>query len=540
MPDERDMTERTWTVRRVLTLPAFEGARVLAGEAGLDRGVDRVERSDDPAARPPAGPGTFLLTTPSRLPHRPDPARRFIVGLIDAGVTALGVAPDGEDSGRPSDHLLEPAGEYDVPVILLPEGVSPDHLVNAFLSATLDQQIRQSQRRELVHGLFLGIVLDGQGLAEIASRLAEVTRGPVAIVEASGEILAGARTEGMSSNEEPLTRIGLTDADDTVLVDGRPVTCLQAPIYAGRRLHGHVVALEPSDAVSDERLVIASAATAAALVLERQTEVVAQVQRYQSDFMYQLLRGSITEAADVRRRSEPFGWDLERRVIVLALERDDPQQDAPHGELPPIPLAIRSPILTRDPHAAVVKLRDDVVVVTEAFAWENGRANALRYAQSLQRTATLAYGTSVSVGMSRPVTQVLDIPHAYDQAITALRVGRRLHGRGVASHFNELGANRVLSLVEDQEELNSFAREVLGELVENGERVSDLRRTLEVLLETNVNVAESARRLHYHYNTLRLRMEKLEQMVGPFRDDAQVRLNVHLALLIRRMESPSS
>jgi len=425
-------------------------------------------------------------------------------------------------------------------VVLFPAGTPTDHLPNAFLSAVLDQQAQRATQRESLHSLFLNIVLNGLGLTEISAQLSEITRGPIAIIEPSGEILAGVGTEAYSEVQGPLTRVRLMEQDDTVLANGRVVPCFQAPINAGPRLHGHVLALGLSGTLPDERLAVASAATAAALVLERQTEVVAQVQRYQSNFMYQLLRGNITEVADVRRRSAPFGWDLERRVIVLVLERDDPQQGAASDTFPPIPLAIRSPVLSRDPQASVVRLRSEIVVVTEAFAWENGRANALAYAQSLQRAATQAHGASVSVGMSRPVNLVLDIPRAYDQAVTALRVGRRLHGLGVASHFNELGVNRILSLVEDHEELNSYAREVLGELVEDGERVSDLRRTLEVLLETNVNVSESARRLHYHYNTLRLRIEKLEKIVGPFRDDAQVRLNVHLALLIRRMENPAS
>lgn len=389
------------------------------------------------------------------------------------------------------------------------------------------------------HDVFLRSVLEGGGLPAIAAGLTDAVRRSVLIVDPAGGVLAGRRAEGDPAATDLPASVALTDDEGTILIDGAEASCTPAPVLAGSRLHGHVIVLGSFAPSPSDLAAIESASTAAALVLARQAEVIEQEQKYQSSFMYQLLRGSITEATDAVRRSELFGWGLDRRVIALVVRRDDPADVGADEELPPIPLGVRSLVLTRDPKATVVRLTDEIVVVTEAFPWENGVANALRYAHSLRKASTQGYGASVSVGMSRPVTHVLDVPRAYDQAVTAFRVGRRLYGRGFAAHFSELGIDRVLSLVEDRDELSSFAQEVLGDLAGDGDRAADLRRTLEVLLETNVNVAESARRLHYHYNTLRFRIEKLERIVGPFRDDARVRLNVQVALLIRRMIPPT-
>ena len=116
-----------------------------------------------------------------------------------------------------------------------------------------------------------------------------------------------------------------------------------------------------------------------------------------------------------------------------------------------------------------------------------------------------------------------------------------MHGRGAVAHFDGLGVFRLLSLVEDTTELRAFAEETLRELArpdgpgaESGE-VADLRRTLEVLLETNLNVAETARLLHFHYNTLRYRIAKLERMLGPFTRDPHLRLSLHVALQVVQM-----
>jgi purine catabolism regulator len=145
---------------------------------------------------------------------------------------------------------------------------------------------------------------------------------------------------------------------------------------------------------------------------------------------------------------------------------------------------------------------------------------------------------SFCAGVSRLVSEPTShdgIAIGYTQARKAVAVGRRVHGNGSVSHFDSLGVHRLLSLVPDTAELKSFAAEVLGELTADNPEAADLRRTLQALLDTNLNVAETARVLHFHYNTLRYRIGKLERIVGPFSTDANLRLDVALALQVVQM-----
>jgi purine catabolism regulator len=185
----------------------------------------------------------------------------------------------------------------------------------------------------------------------------------------------------------------------------------------------------------------------------------------------------------------------------------------------------------RDPHAAVVNFNREVVVLLGLPA--DGDVD--RLVAELVRLVKGDGGggrRSFSLGVSRSAAQPQELAQAYEQARAAVRIGRRLHGNGARTSFDRLGVHRLLSLIDDGAELRGFVADVLGDLVADTAENADLRRTLAVLLETNCNVAETARRLHFHYNTLRYRIGKLERTVGPFTTDAMLRLDLMLALRV--------
>jgi DNA-binding PucR family transcriptional regulator len=188
-------------------------------------------------------------------------------------------------------------------------------------------------------------------------------------------------------------------------------------------------------------------------------------------------------------------------------------------------------VRSRDPRAAVASFNEEVLTLLGVPA-DGGVDRLVAELDRLVRRDGGVGRRSYSLGVSRVAATPDRLPDAYEQARKAIRIGRRLHGDGARASFDKLGVHRLISLVPDPAELRGFVDEVLGELAADTPDNADLRHTLAVLLDANCNVAEAARRLHFHYNTLRYRIGKLERAVGPFMTGASLRLDLALALRV--------
>ncbi len=242
-----------------------------------------------------------------------------------------------------------------------------------------------------------------------------------------------------------------------------------------------------------------------------------------------LLRDALTGRASPEGLGE-LGLDLlEEPCVVLVAALDRPAEDR-RAEQAHFAAAWRS---ATDRLGSSLPCADLATEVVALLPLADGPAPRRAGEEQVQRAVATVAGEvgGFTCGVSR-AARVTGLPAAYDQASRAVEVGRRVHGGGVTSFFDDLGLDRLLAAVPDREELRGFARDVLGPLAGDDPEAEALRVTLQALLDTNFNVAEAARAQFFHYNTMRYRLAKIERLVGPVSSDARVRLDVAVALRV--------
>jgi len=514
---------------------------VLAGQAGIGRPVERLNVMTVPDILPWAKPHELMLTTGYPLPR----SARQLTGLVRSfaarDLAAFGIKFGPHISGLPAE-MLRAADEVQLPVIRIPEEVAFDDILSVVLSEIVNRQATAISRAQQIHDSFLDIVLGGGALADIVTKLGELVGGASIIVtDDTGQVLAdslSAEARRMLADAELMDDTGrlrvrqLADGRRAVRLDAQHVL---APLQAGPLRHGYILALRQGAPFDDFAVVaIQQAAVIGALDITRQVATSAVMRQFEANALHDLVSRRPPTAEDVLAWSASFGWNFDRPLVVVVGRPEWASAGA--GAYPSQPDRQRGiaqwifEVHKIDRMAAAAAFTSELVAVMDA---QHGAAAA---PQALWCGLKAVSHREVSLGVSRVFHSAAGVPRAYEEARKALQVGRRMAGPGKTTLFESLGLFRLLSLIDDADELRTFAADTLGGVLQlDPSERGDLLRTLEVLLDTQLNVAEAARIQHFHYNTMRYRIQKLERLIGPFTHDSRLCLQLSVALQILTM-----
>jgi purine catabolism regulator len=405
-------------------------------------------------------------------------------------------------------------------------------------------------RVDALHTGLTQIVLEGGDLAGIAAEVARVLDVGVAFTSTDGRERAASLPEDLRAllvahhllDPTGRLRVERIGADGVALERGE-VRCLR--VAAGGVDLARLVCLRPQEPLtSDDVHALERAAAVAALLITREEAVTAVENKYQGDFLRDLLLRRGADPAYVDEHAATFGWDLARPVVVVAAEIDLAPEEPASGLQrrqwqERFSAAWRQVSRSLETGIPSVDFSSEVVTL---LPLTEGDDDPVAGHGVVRRAVTAVAGDRgggrrpFSVGVSRVAHTLEDLPGAYAQARRAVEVGRRVNGGGSTTFFDQLGLHRLIALIPDgpegDAELRAFVHDVLGPLAERTPEAADLRETLQVLLDTNFNVAEAARLQFFHYNTMRYRVSKLERLLGPLSSDPHLRLDVAVALRV--------
>jgi purine catabolism regulator len=500
---------RTFDVGAVVELLRASEAHVAAGADGLHRPVSGARLAASASNLRGAGAGELVVTTMTTLLATGAAPAPLIDRLDAAQIAGLAVGLDTADALSPA--ILAGADRVALPLITFPESTDVGDVTAAIFDALLEAQRQRLDRVFDIHQRFARIVVAGGGAREIAETLHDLLGAPVAVLD---------------SDRRPTIIVPSDASAEPGVFETAPV---RQRIHAGDQDYGEIVAATDAARVDqDGQVALEGAAMGVAVRLAQANAVAAAQERFQAISLEELVAGHAGDPDDVAERARAFGWDLTRPRAVLLASIDPPfDVSTPAKTVTTIAAAARA---TLGPEA-IVWMRSTTIAALLAPETDDS-AERRRIAEGLrQELDQRVRSVTISIGVGRRVDTPAELPRSFVEASRAVDVGRWAKGRHVTEVFDELGLERLLAAT-PPEDLADFVRRAIGPLVRSDRaNQTNLVETLSLWLETR-NMAEAARRMHVHYNTLKNRLDRIEAALGPVLTDAARLLECEVAIYI--------
>lgn len=304
-------------------------------------------------------------------------------------------------------------------------------------------------------------------------------------------------------------------------------------------MEGHIVVWQKERTFQESDVIaLEHAATVAALYLQRVRAVREVNQRFRDDFLEHLLRGEVNKSSSLQERGLQLGWRPEDKNIVLVAAVTATNYEAIHKFFEQV-----NAFWVRHNYSSVfigIDRSDQIVIL---YPWPKGNSGTEAAQSAWQLAGALAREMATSFkmapfnfGVGRPAASLEEIPRSYQEACMARSLGLSLNGPASVTAYDDLGVYRLLQTCTGTVEAERFLHEVILPIIRWDEaNHGQLLVTLETFLNCGYNYRLAARQLYLHHNTVRYRLETIQEITGYDPNSPEARLNLHLGLKLYRL-----
>ncbi len=585
------------TVRAAMKVGGLRHCRVVAGEGGLDRSIEYVTVMEVPDVVRWLKGKDFLLTSLYAIKDDAAAQEQLIGQLAAVGSAAIAIKTHRFLTEVP-EGILRAAHELNFPVIEIDADVTYIDILTPLMSRILDEGSAERESLEPYLKWLTEVALEGQGVPAMLDAIDRIVENPVTL-ETDLPLEAG-RSSVFPIPLSVEQRAALRKAKHPLRMtrkrrEGGDTPCLVAPLVLRREVRGYLTCWQVGRALREVDLnVLERALPLLALeVLKLQAEIDV-AQKYQSDFLADILLGHPVPPRELAEKSRIFGWDFHLTYQIVVFDVDDFArvtaefagdelriQEFKRSLLRFVERAARTALVQ-----TIVSARSDEIVLlwplqdapsmgsdaqkhtvsgaSAEAASEDARADAgagapaganaaagravaawpeeaevSAFAERIKAAIRQEFpGMTLTAGVARPYPGVAGIATGYQEAVRAIALGRSARGRDSVIRFADLGVYRILSPRADEREWAAFYAETIGPLRRyDQERGARLMETLSAYFACDYNLTVTAETLYIHVNTLKYRLQRIEELTDCQIGSAEGRLKLHIGLKLDALSS---
>ncbi|WP_139991182.1 PucR family transcriptional regulator [Paenibacillus paridis] len=529
-------------LKELVSLPIYANAKVVAGMDGMTNSVQSVNIMDAPDIIHYLKPQELLLTTGYAMKDHPEALLSLVTHMAKVGCAGLAIKTKRFLQEVPAD-VLQCAEKLQFPIIELSLEQSLGDIANYSLSHILEKRTDELNYALTTHKQFSQMIMQGKSTEDVIEALSTLIASPVMLMNQHAGLLfrSSSMTESLYGALPPelYAKAAAVSPHGSFTME-LPQAFAASTSYFTAELHpivtfqleGYLLALT-SD--SDQQLsnltkhAMEQAVNVIGLELMKRQAVKERSRRYKNEFFSDFVDGLITSEQELLHRSKNYDL-LNHPVYVSVVAKRDTSFDLlrPSSALETDGRFISE----RDRHYNLLKsefskldLRFVLFTKNDYFCFlialhasqdvaEGKESKFLEQLKQMVSSLSAVHHIPISIGIGNPVSKLSDVPLSYKEAIEALQTGYDARKKQFVQPYHAKNFSNLLRMI-PKEELKEYYEETFKDLLSiEGKERSDLLKTLSTFYDTHCQLAETAKQLFVHRNTVTYRLDKCERLTG--------------------------
>jgi PucR family transcriptional regulator, purine catabolism regulatory protein len=513
----------TVTIQEILQNPNKIGV-LKAGQHGVYRIIRSVTVMDAPDIHNWLRSDQLLLTTGYVIKDDINAQKKLITDLAKFGCAGIAIKTK-RFLKEIHPSVTELADQLDFPIIELPVDCHFSDVMDNVLSKILYPRNDNMQHTLNVHHQLRQLILNGSDISVIANKLEDLLHSGIIFLGAKGDVIANSNRiqkkypSIVAHIQQYILSVSFKRKmlqTNNLVVNGKSFPITAYPVFTRKMIRSFIILTEiPEDTVERYLTILEQTATVLTFEQMKKEAVLENERKKQLDFFSSCLEKPFLSNDDMLLGKAHGLIDAAYTCIIAQLPNKKLGRDLPNL----LRDQIEQHILPAFPNTIVIEKKSEYILLIPcphhyAHCKENSIAAKLEQCLAeLSNWLEKAQAFPFKLGVGGRYPLLADLPKSFKEAQEALISGYQSKVTPKIRYYKTKEVIELLRYI-PQNKIEELYSNTLGKFdVLKGQDREETLQTLFMYLENNCNIAETAKQLYIHRNTVLYRLEKCEELL---------------------------
>ncbi len=528
----QDLANNSLSVAEVLSIVNFEGYRLMAGEGGLKNRCCHMITLETPEGIEWLQGGEFLLTSGFAFKDNPEAWSTVITRAHKRGVAAIAIKEKRYLPNVPKE-MLDQANQCNLPLVSLPRDAIYTDKIAAFYEALFYIKNEYLIQAKDLDERLLNLVFDKKKADEVVVGLSGLTNASIAVYDA-------AFFEISSCLIKKTHKAVLENAVEMDLFNDARQISKNYSLELGEKTYYVNYFLMPSDGVASYMCVVSDMEIS---ILQENTirygclifslKVKKEEQQSLKEIkikrsLTELILNNVNLGKDFYNSIEyDYSWNAKKNAIGLIITSENTGKVSDDSDIQNMKLYLYS-IINRifERIEYLITERKNSILIFFGI-------NKIEDMDEMLKTIKLYLkkydnkNIRSTFGISRIYKSIRDVPEMYNDCMITTMFDRQ----NEITYYDLLDTVKLIYPLKDDKQFLEYYKKTIEVLMDYDKKYDgELIQTLKCYYDCNMNKKDTAKSLFIHVETLRYRLNKIEQLTGYTLDTSEGLLILQLGI----------